>query len=279
MNVAVGLARLGNRSALLGRVGRDRAGFWLRDYLRGHQVKLIEGRSVEFTGVATSRRISGEPSYSFTSPVRRRRISFTSRALSEIAAAPAVVSNSFPLEDPTQTGLLYEALASCAGLRVIDPNPRPALLDDVAAFRAGFERVSSLASMVKISEDDSQALYRQPADEVAKRLIAGGVKVVVITKGPDGGAIMTTDGVRVASSAAAAPGPIIDTLGAGDAAVASLVSGIVRTGLQLGADAWQRHLDVAMGVAAATCRAWGGLLQLTVPANRDGAGPGGESRD
>jgi len=96
LNLAVGLARLGVPSVLAGRIGLDRNGFRLMRYLREEGVRLINTPNADFTGVATSRRRGGEPSYEFTPSLFRRRIAFNSTLLKAVAEAPRSGSIPFP---------------------------------------------------------------------------------------------------------------------------------------------------------------------------------------
>ena len=57
------------------------------------------------------------------------------------------------------------------------------------------------------------------------------------------------------------PGPIVDTMGAGDSTLSSLIAELVREGAPASAHGWKAALDRAMDVAAATCRAEGALLR------------------
>ena len=125
LNLAVGLARLGVPSILAGRIGLDRNGFRLMRYLREEGVKLINTPNAEFTGVATSRRRGGEPSYDFTPSLYRQRIAFNSTLLKAIAEAPAVAVNSFSYANVKQADALCQALNRAPGLKILDPNPRP----------------------------------------------------------------------------------------------------------------------------------------------------------
>ncbi len=115
LNLAVGLARLGVPSVLAGRIGLDRNGCRLMRYLREEGVKLINTPNADFTGVATSRRRDGEPSYDFTPSLHRRRIGFNAELLTAIAEAPAVAVNSFSYGDARQSEALCDALRAAKG--------------------------------------------------------------------------------------------------------------------------------------------------------------------
>ena len=56
------------------------------------------------------------------------------------------------------------------------------------------------------------------------------------------------------------PGRVVDTVGAGDATLAAVAAGLAN-GTPSDADGWRQLLVRAMDVAAATCRAEGGLLR------------------
>jgi len=258
LNLAVGLARLGADSALVASVGHDPAGFWLREYLRRSRVRLVETPTVEFTGVATSIRINGEPKYTFTAPMHRRRINFTHETHAEITGADAVVVNSFPLDNAAQTEMLAHSFAAARGLRVVDPNPRPAIVADPAAFRAGFETLVPHSDLVKISDEDADFLYGEPVDDVAARILGLGTRAVFVTRGSQGASYLSDQGAPVDVAIAQLPGPIVDTLGAGDASLATLVHGLLQSTGEVDVTP---ILERAMRVAAATCRAPGGLLE------------------
>ena len=165
LNLAVGLARLGVPSVLAARIGLDRNGFRLMRYLREEGVRLINTPNADFTGVATSRRRGGEPSYEFTPSLFRRRIAFNSTLLKAIAEAPAVAVNSFSYGDSQQADALCEALDSAHGMKILDPNLRPRLIADLDAFRRGFERTIGRATLIKLSDEDAGLLYGREDDE------------------------------------------------------------------------------------------------------------------
>ena len=79
------------------------------------------------------------------------------------------------------------------------------------------------------------------------------------------------------------PGPVVDTMGAGDATLSAVVHHMAQHGVPPTTDAWTTALDEAMIIAAATVRHEGALLrmpharagvpELTVP----GVGPRGRT--
>jgi len=262
LNLAVGIARLGLISQLVTRFGADRHGFLIERYLREEGVRIFNPANVDFTGVALSRRKNGEPTYEFTPVMFRRRIAFTSEVLAAIGTASAVAVNSFPFDDARQADALVAALRQATGLVIIDPNPRPRLINDMAAFRRGAEKAMAHSALVKISDEDAALLYAGERKAAVTRLFHLAVATVLHTHGADGASIHTKSGASVSAGAAPRTSPIIDTMGAGDATLATVIGFILRQGMPENAGAWRDCLQEAMQVAGATCAHAGGALML-----------------
>ncbi len=254
LNVAVALSRLGVSTALLADLGWDRPGQWLRSYLRWENVGLVPQSTVSITGLAISDRTNAEPSYSFGRFTGRRAIRIGPAAEACLADAKAVVVSSFAFGDGEQTGAIIEALSRASGLRVLDPNPRPALVADVAGYARGLEQAARYADLVKLSTEDVALLYGRSAEEVAHRYFALGVPSVVVTLGADGAAAYSARGASATVAAARIDGEVLDTMGAGDAAIAAIVARIVATGVPTTDTGWSDVLGFAMIAAAITCR-------------------------
>ncbi len=72
---------------------------------------------------------------------------------------------------------------------------------------------------------------------------------------------MTSSGLVLHSGVVDLPGEIVDTMGAGDATLASLTSSILACDGSPSDRQWAEALDRAMLLAAATCRVSGATLQ------------------
>jgi fructokinase len=261
LNVAVGLARLGTPATLLAMVGDDEPGARIRSYLADYGVELIATPSPRGTSRAVSTRSpSGEPEYVFNEAAQNRRIRFGEAERAAIAEAALVVVSCFPFDDAEQTADFADAVDAASVALVIDPNPRAGMLHDRAEFVRGFERMAAGAMLVKIGEDDARLLYREALDLVRSRIVDLGVAAVLSTYGA-GGAAIDAGGDAVARPISDLPGPIVDTMGAGDAVLSATVS-LLSDGFPAGADEWGAVLERAMDVAAATCRFEGALLRL-----------------
>jgi len=265
LNLAVGLSRLRLCSGLVARVGADPDGFRLRRYLKDEGVHLFETPTVDPTGVVTSSRAAGEPTYSFGPVMFRRRVAFTDATLSAMAEADAVAANTFPFDNPEQVAALVEAMHQATGLTVVDANPRQGLIADRVAFRNGAEKVFACADIAKVSDEDAELLYGGNEAYVVARLLSLGARAVLFTHGCKGAAIHTSDALQIRVPIAEAAGLIKDTMGAGDATLATVIAFVLRRGLPHSAGAWRTCLEEAMRVAAATCRQIGGGLTLPHP--------------
>lgn len=270
LNVAVGLRRLGVPTSLIAMVGDDEAGAHIREYLADHGVALIETPAPNGSSRAVvTRSSSGEPVYAFNRAAQRRSIRYGDEARETIANAALVAVSCFPFDVADEVEALADALD---GARIaIDPNPRSGMLSDRAAFVRGFESLVPDAEIIKVGADDAQLLYDGELDALRARLRGLGARAVLATAGADGAALESDAGV-VRAPIAHLPGRLVDTVGAGDATLAAVAAGLV-DGVPDGTAGWQELLDRAMAVAAATCRAEGGLLRTPESLERgDGAG-------
>jgi fructokinase len=115
-----------------------------------------------------------------------------------------------------------------------DPNLRPGLVGTAVEQLPVVERLVGLADVVKASDDDLAWLYADgPAGEpaaVAARWATLGPRLVVLTRGADG----ATAWVKGHAQPVELPAPrvdVVDTVGAGDAFMAGLLSGLLDAGL------------------------------------------------
>ncbi|MDQ0613846.1 fructokinase [Microbacterium sp. W4I4] len=258
LNVAVGLQRLGVPVTLIAMMGADAAGDHIREYLSDHGVALIESPSALGSSRAIVQRAeNGEPQYVFNEAAQRRSIRYSDAARAAISQAALVAVSCFPFDVEAEVAALSDALGDAR--LVIDPNPRAGMLHDRAEFVRGFEQLASRAELVKVGADDAVLLYDGDLDALRARLRDLGVSAVLATAGADG-AVLESDAGEVTAPIAALPGPVIDTVGAGDATLAAVAEGLVE-GHPSSAAEWQRLLDRAMAIAAATVRSEGGLLR------------------
>jgi fructokinase len=111
-----------------------------------------------------------------------------------------------------------------------DPNVRPALAGEHTDAVARVESFVAAAHVVKASDEDIGWLYPD-ADpiEVLRDWTGHGPALAVLTKGSEGCAAVTAEGVLVEVSAE--PVRVVDTIGAGDAFESGLLSSLADGGL------------------------------------------------
>ena len=129
--------------------------------------------------------------------------------------------------EPASTTLQNWAI-KCAEFApiVFDPNVRSSVVGDREKYRSAVEKWVGISSVIKLSDDDVSWLYPEESmDEVAKRWIAGGASLVVVTRGAHGIIGYTEHGYEEVDGAKVA---VVDTVGAGDTVGAILVEGIMK---------------------------------------------------
>jgi fructokinase len=271
-NVAVALGRLGAPAALLARLSTDAFGERQLAQLAaaGVDTSLVR-RGPEPTALAVaSVAADGSAAYRFYT-AGTATIGFADPG----ALPPPVVAVSLGslglLLEPAASG--YEAVLhreSAAGrLVALDPNVRPQLVGDPAAFHARFRSWLPSVGLLKLSVEDAAWLG---GDATMRSAVAGwlaaGPRAVVLTGGADGLTVRTAAGAVV--RAPAVPVTVADTIGAGDTVQAALLArlhaigalraepgGIAGGGVarldELDEDAWRDVLGFAARAAGITC--------------------------
>jgi fructoselysine 6-kinase len=101
--------------------------------------------------------------------------------------------------------------------------------------------------------------------DLTRRVLRAGPEVVLVTKGPRGASISTSSGETV--HAEASPITPLDTLGAGDAVIGTVLAGVLR------GDDLESVMSSAMSVAAQVCAHHGAFGRGRVTGS-PGSGPG-----
>jgi fructokinase len=265
LNVAVGLARLGQPTAYVGRLSTDPFGTLLRTHAQRSGVDLTATRTVpqpssaalvtvdadggaryEFSVVATAD-FGWTPAEPPVLPEGTRIVHFGSLASWLPPGAAAL-------------GQWVAALYAAGDVLIsYDPNVRPPLQPDAAAAREAVERSLQHAHLAKASDADLRYLYgSEDVHRVCRRWLDLGPDLVVITRGADGATAFPASGGPVHR-----PVPqiqVVDTVGAGDSFTSGLLDALQRRGVErpgslasLSAPALAAVLDEAARVAALTC--------------------------
>ena len=266
LNVAVGLALLGETVTLVAMLGDDEPATRIRSYLRDYGVRLVESPSAHGTSRAISDRTDGEPRYEFNEAAKQRGIRFDAATRAALDEADLVVVSCFPFDFAEQYGELVGAITRPRQRVVVDGNPRSGMLADREAFLANFEDFASRALLAKVGDEDAELLLDDSLDTFVHRLRdtpEGGAApgAILATAGRDGATVYHGDSA-VHADIVALPGPIVDTMGAGDATLSAIVHHVAEHGVPQTADAWATGLNEAMTIAAETVRHEGALLRV-----------------
>lgn len=214
------IGRLGRDVTFLGRISTDRFGRMLRENLTADGVgtDYVAATDDPTTLAVAELDQRGTASYQFY-------LDGTSApGLTDIEASGVVTPAVGALHVGT-LGLVLEPIGTTIEglvgvtsenmLVMLDPNCRPSVTRDGAAFRARIERIGRRADVVKVSDDDLRFLYPSlTIDDAIDRLLGLGARVVLRTDG--GGSVE----VRTSSDRVSVPVPpveVVDTVGAGDA--------------------------------------------------------------
>lgn len=227
-NCAIAIARLGGRSGFLCPISRDSFGDMIRAPLdEAGVVTLMADRVGAPTSLAVvSLDQAGKARYEFYRSADR---AFTPEAL--IAGLPETtelfqIGGFCPiLADDARVWLSVADTALARGaILSIDPNVRPSLVDDFAAYVHRLDQFFDKVHIVKLSDDDLAALDPQKLveDHAADLLARPNCEMVVVTLGDRGSRAFTRK--ATARAEPYMPPVFADTVGAGDTLMAGILA-------------------------------------------------------
>jgi fructokinase len=233
LNVAVGLARLGQPAAFFGGIGRGFLGDRLQQALAAEGVDLRCVRRVDAptTLGLVGLDARGVADYAFYGDGAADR-ALTLADLSVVPeAATAYHFGSYAMV-VQPVGGTYRALVQREWQRSVvahDVNVRTNVQPDLAVWRDSVDFMAAHSALLKLSDEDFERLYPGAAPQaLAERWLAQGVALVVMTRGGQGAWAWTAAG-RL--DVAPVPVQLVDTVGAGDSFQAALLSGLAERGL------------------------------------------------
>jgi fructokinase len=231
-NVAVGLARLGAKSAFMGKVGDDVFGHLLARTLADEGVDTSPLRFDDRARTAlafVSLKADGERDFLFYRHPSADML-FTKDEVDEAAIATAPVfhfdSISLAAPGPRETALFAADQAESAGKLVsFDANLRLPLWASADAAKAGIRQGLARATIAKFSDDELDFLTGSRDAAVMRReLWHDGLELMVLSVGKAGSILVTRDGELPVPTF---PVRAVDTTGAGDGFVAGLLAGLM----------------------------------------------------
>lgn len=142
---------------------------------------------------------------------------------------------------------------------VFDPNVRPSLIPDMAAYRVRVMDWLAMADLVKLSDEDAELLAPgRPVDALAAECLQAGAHAVIVTRGGAGATLWRTGHEPL--TVAAPRVQVVDTIGAGDTFTAGLSVALLAQGVdhpaqlgQLADETWREVMGFAATAAALNC--------------------------
>jgi fructokinase len=237
LNVAVGIATLGQPASICAFWGKDDRGDRLAKWAEAAGVEIVPGTDwAENTSVAFARiddhgRATYEFDLNWAVPEVPDLSTFGHLHTGSIAATlepggSQVVDVAMRIKDYCTVSY--------------DPNIRPALMNSPDAVRDRVEQMVGLADLVKASDEDLDWLYPgTPIEDIMRQWVTAGPAMVVVTRGPWGAhAVLANnrDMLHVDQMTV----EVGDTVGAGDSFMAGLISGLLDEELLGSLEAGQR---------------------------------------
>ncbi|MBN9107108.1 MAG: carbohydrate kinase [Propionibacteriaceae bacterium] len=266
-NVAIGLARLGHPTRLATYFGTDPRGRRIANLMSREGIRLTPpSQQAPRTSAATAALdAAGVAHYEF-----------------DLAWHFEAETLNLHRDEHLHTGSIAAAVrpGSAAVLAAVlrarehstisyDPNIRPALMGRPDQVLPMVERFVSCSDVVKASEDDVEWLYGEtPLPQVLDRWTELGASICAITRGGEAMAVSTLGDHRWFQPPKVA---VADTVGAGDSAMAGLLSGLLDAGLLGGTFARERLRSTTWSVVQEAVARSLACAALTV--SRSGANP------
>jgi fructokinase len=234
-NVLACASKLGQKTALIGKIGADMQGEFLRKTLQDAGINtdgLISDENFFTTLAFVSLKENGERSFSFArkpgadTQICREDVDLAIIRNSKIFHFGSLSLTDSPARETTHFALEEAKKANC--IISYDPNYRPLLWKSKDQAKEQMRSVLPFVDMIKLSDEETE-LITDHADPqaAAEHLIDDGIKIAAVTLGKNGVLIATKDGCDTV------PGfdvNAIDTTGAGDAFWGAFLYSIVRLG-------------------------------------------------
>ncbi len=269
-NVAIGLARLDKKSALLTGVSTDFFGDRLKAVLEAEQVStaLLSPKSGPTTLGFVQKDAEGIPSYAFYGDGAADRSLESSDLDFSRADISCIHVGSYSIVVPPTADALFDLVESESENCIIslDPNIRPTVEPDLNKWRDRVQHLLPFVDVLKASDEDLGILYPdRDLEEVVQSWVECGVALVALTRGSGGASLLSSTG---RADVTAPVTKVVDTVGAGDTFQTSLLDQVMALNEKHG-NQWSAQLDnealysigrFAAGAASITCSRQGADL-------------------
>ncbi|HWG28734.1 carbohydrate kinase [Actinospica sp.] len=256
-NTAVAAARLGAEVSFAARFGSDAFGTAFRNRLSDAGVDLRHAVQLDASSALALTRIDadGSASYDFW---LRGAADFAATDLPEAGPDAGEIRHigSLAAYWPPGADVAERWIERAPGTVTFDVNLRSIVLGHQPDAVRRLERLVRRADVVKASDEDLRMAFPDVApEETARRWLDGGglgaPTLIVLTLGAEGAVGLLRGGRRVH-----VPAPrveVVDTIGAGDAAMGALLTRLDAVGLDAVCEHLEETLRFAVAVAALAC--------------------------
>lgn len=236
-NVLAALAKLGMKTAFIGKVGDDMHGAFLKETMEQAHIDtkgLVIDPDVFTTLAFVSLNAQGERQFSFARKpgadtcLREEEVDLEILKKSKIFH----VSSLSLTDEPSRSATLFALKKAREEGRIVsyDPNYRALLWKSRESAMKGMREALPFVDIMKLSDEETSLLtgYEAPED-AAKALFQQGISLIAVTLGKEGAYVYTKEG------GAKAPGfvsKVTDTTGAGDSFWGGFLYQLVKSGKQ-----------------------------------------------
>lgn len=227
-NIAIAAARQGCDVDYLTPISKDRLGKLIAARLHDSGVNLASAMSDAPTSLAVVSLEDGQPAYAFyRTNTAERQVSSSQFAEYLINPPWAFHVGSLALsegQDAEDWEAMFMACQRKGVITSLDPNVRAALIPDPDAYRARIERMIPKADIIKLSDEDITWLFPKNSleESFAHLCKIAGDALVILTMGAEGS--IAKSGLAEVKCPSHLTPELIDTVGAGDTFMASILA-------------------------------------------------------
>jgi fructokinase len=232
-NVVAAVARLGGKSAFIGKTGNDVFGLFLKETLVNNGIET-DGMTVceEYPTTLAFVTLSpgGERSFSFyRNPCADTQLSSGELNTGILGRSRFLHIGSLSLTHESARGATLQAIHAVkksGGFISYDPNWRKPLWENQEKAVGLMKSIFAFADMVKVSDEELLLLFgTEDYSSGAEKILDAGARLVLVTLGPRGVFYKT----RTMEGIVGAPQvSVVDTTGAGDSFVGGLIYRLTR---------------------------------------------------
>ena len=224
-NVAMAIGRQGHQVGYLTPISDDRLGDLLAARLQADAVELLAPRVQEPSSLAVVSLTDGQASYGFYREGTSERQVGAQSVLPDATQAFHVGSLALiDGADAERWEALHNEAASAGYFTSLDPNLRPLMVKAREPYVARLRRIYQTVDLLKLSDEDLHWLYPNTSldDAMAQLRRETDAGLLVVTRGGDGATALRAD-TRIDLPGRVA-NPYVDTVGAGDTFMATLIA-------------------------------------------------------